>query len=59
LPPAEEDEALPVLEGLATGAGVTPWDPEPGLGPFLAGLTDEESSALAEALRDEGREVKL
>jgi anti-sigma factor RsiW len=59
LPPAEDDEALPVLEGVAANAGETVWTAEPGLGPFLAGLTDEESRALTQALADRGQEEKL
>jgi hypothetical protein len=59
LPPTEEDEALPVIEGVAVAGGEAAWDEGLGLGPFLAGLTDEESLALAEALGKPAQEVKL
>jgi hypothetical protein len=60
LPPAERDEALTVLEGLAVAdTSLASWDEGRGLGSFLAGLTDEESQALAESLRREGQEGDL
>ena len=56
LPAAEEDEGLRALEGLAlTADGDTEWDEPTGLAPYLAGLTDEESRALAETLRGRGQ----
>ncbi len=58
LPPAEEDEGLPVLEGLAASGGVD-WDEGRGLGSYLEGLSDEESAALARALRQNGGEGVL
>jgi hypothetical protein len=58
LPPAEEDEGLPVLEGLAASAGVD-WDEGRGLDSYLAGLSEEDSSALARALRQNGGEGVL
>lgn len=52
LPVAEEDEGLRVLEGLAlTADGAIDWDEPAGLDAYVAGLTDEESTALAETLR--------
>ena len=58
LPPAEEDEGLPVLEGLAASGGVD-WDEGRGLGSYLEGLSDEDSAALARALRQNGGEGVL
>ncbi len=57
LPAAEEDEGLRVLEGLAlaSGGGFGEWDEASGLGAYLAGLTDDETQALAERLRNGGR----
>jgi len=55
LPPEDADEGLPVLEGLAlAGADLTPWDDSQGVGPFLAGLSQEDSRALVTALRTSG-----
>ena len=51
LPPAEEDDGMPVLEGLAVSGSVD-WDEGRGLGAYLAGLSEEDSAALARALRD-------
>lgn len=51
LPPADADDGLPVLEGLAASGGVD-WDEGRGLGSYLAGLSDEDSAALARALRE-------
>jgi hypothetical protein len=60
LPPTERDEGFAVLEGLATAnAGLASWDEGRGLGSFLAGLTDQESQALADTLRGAGQEVEL
>ncbi len=60
LPAAEEDTGLPVLEGLFTAdEGAVDWDEGRGLAPFLAGLTDEDSAALAGALRGAGEEGAL
>jgi hypothetical protein len=60
LPPTETDDALTVLEGLAVAdTNLASWDEGRGLGSFLAGLTDEESQALAESLRREGQEGDL
>lgn len=59
LPPAEEDEALAVLQGVAASGGEIGWDEGRGLGAVLAELSDEESAALAEALAAGSREVKL
>lgn len=56
LPPAEEDEGLPVLEGLAA-SGAVEWDEGRGLGSYLAGLSEEDSAALARALRNGGEGV--
>jgi len=56
LPAAEDDAGLRVLEGLALASGVFPeWDEPSGLGAYLAGLTDDESRALAETLRSDGQ----
>ncbi len=57
LPPAEEDEAMPVLEGLAVGGSdLGEWYEGRGLGPFLAGLTEDETAAVPRTLQaaDEG-----
>jgi hypothetical protein len=58
LPPADEDEGLPVLEGLAA-SGPADWDEGRGLGSYLEGLSDEDSAALARALRQNGGEGVL
>jgi hypothetical protein len=58
LPPAEEDADLPVLEGLAA-TGAVEWDEGRGFGSYLAGLSDEDSAALARALRQNGGEGVL
>ena len=51
LPPAEEDTALPALEGFVVAdGGATAWDEGRGLGAFEAGLSEEEWQALAERL---------
>ena len=56
LPAAEEDEGLQVLEGVALASGdLAEWDEARGLGSVLAGLSDEESRALAETLRERGQ----
>lgn len=56
LPAVEEDEGLQVLEGVALASGdLADWDEARGLGPVLAGLSDEESRALAETLRERGQ----
>jgi hypothetical protein len=56
LPLAEEDDDLQVLEGLAlANGGLVEWDEARGLGAYLANLTDEESRALAETLRERGQ----
>ncbi len=55
LPVVEEDEGLHVLEGLALASGeLAEWNGADGLGAYLANLTDEESQALAETLRQRG-----
>jgi len=60
LPPAEEDPGQAVLEGLAVAdGGLGAWDEGRGLGAFVAGLSDEESNALVEALGDPGGGVEL
>jgi len=49
-----------VLEGLAVAdGGLGAWDEGRGLGAFVAGLSDEESNALVEALGDPGGGVEL
>ncbi len=54
LPPAEEDEGLPVLEGLVA-SGDADWGEGRGLGSYLEGLSDEDSAELARALRQNGK----
>jgi hypothetical protein len=55
LPPEEADHGLPALEGLALAGGdLTPWEESEGIGPFLAGLPQEDSQALVTALRTSG-----
>jgi hypothetical protein len=52
LPPAEQDDSLPVLEAFAlTDGEAAAWEDGRGLGVFEAGLSDEESQALADGLR--------
>ncbi len=55
LPPADEDESIDVLEGLAVSGfdAAESYDGR-GLGPYLAGLTAEETAAVPGALRVEG-----
>jgi hypothetical protein len=56
LPLEEEDEGLRVLEGLALSGGeLADWDRGEGLSAYLANLTDDESRALAETLRERGQ----
>jgi hypothetical protein len=56
LPLVEDDDSLRVLEGLALASGeLAEWDEASGLGAYLANLTDEESQALAETLRERGQ----
>jgi hypothetical protein len=56
LPPAEDDPSLPVIEGLAMAdGGLAAMDEGRGVGAFLAGLSDEDSRALAESLRSAGQ----
>jgi len=55
LPAAEDDEGLRVLEGVALSAeGEADLEAPAGLAPYLAGLSEEESRALAETLRGRG-----
>jgi len=52
LPPAEDDPSLAVIEGLAAAeGGLATMDEGRGVGVFLAGLSDEDTRALAESLR--------
>ena len=54
LPPAEEDSALPILRKVApTVAAVTPAVECSDVSECVVGLTDEESGALADALRQQ------
>jgi len=56
LPLEEDDDGLRVLEGLALSSnGVAEWDPAEGLSAYLANLTEDESRALAERLREQER----
>ena len=50
LPPIEDDEAVPLLEGALVSAGEIRWDEGGGADVYLAGLSEDESSAVAEAL---------
>jgi hypothetical protein len=52
LPPleVEDDESALLLEGALVSAGASQWDEGGGADAYLADLTDDESSALAEAL---------
>ncbi len=53
LPPADQDPGLPVLENIApTMAAVGPSVECPDLAECVAGLSDDESRALADALRE-------
>jgi hypothetical protein len=58
LPAPEADEDLVVLEGLSvTANGLPAWDEGKGVDAYLAGLTDDESAALVDALaRRDGKE---
>jgi len=54
LPPADEDSALPILRTVApTVAAVTPAVECSDVSECVVGLTDEESGALADALRQQ------
>jgi hypothetical protein len=56
LPPAEDDASLDVLEGVAIADGdLGTLDEWRGVSAFLAGLSDEESGALADSLREAGK----
>jgi hypothetical protein len=58
LPSEDADEGLPVLQGLALAGGdLAPWGDSQGIGPFLAGLSEEESQALVTSLPSAGGEV--
>lgn len=60
LPPADQDEDFVVLEGLSASNGdLAALDEGRGLESFVAGLTDEESKALAASLRGAGQEGDL
>jgi hypothetical protein len=55
LPLVEDDDGLRVLEGLALANGqLAEWDEAAGLGAYLANLSDADSQALAETLRERG-----
>ena len=59
LPPVEADDDLLVVSGFATDGEEMEWagfEEGRGLGAFVANLSDDESAALVEALRDEGSE---
>jgi hypothetical protein len=56
LPTESEDDELAVLEGLAlASAEVGEWSPALGLGSSLASLSEDESRALVEGLRDQAQ----
>lgn len=60
LPPVEEDDNLAVVSGFAEEeALVADWDEGRGLAAFVAALSDQESEALAVALRVEQQEGEL
>jgi hypothetical protein len=48
LPPLEDDESAPVLEGALADAEAAAWDLGEGAATFVAGLTEEESAVVAE-----------
>ncbi len=52
LPPADEDPGLPVLERVAPIVASAPSGECPDLTECVAGLSDDESRALADALRE-------
>jgi hypothetical protein len=57
LPPLEDDEAVPVLEGVVASVGPAEWDEGRGVDAYVAGLSEDESRALADALaRQAGKE---
>jgi hypothetical protein len=49
LPPAEDDAGLTALS--VVNGDLAPWEESQGLGAFVAGLSDEETATLVEALR--------
>lgn len=57
LPPAEEDSGLTALS--AVNGDLAPWDESQGLGAFVAGLSDEETATLVEALQQERGKAEL
>jgi hypothetical protein len=57
LPPAEEDVGLTALS--VVNGDLAPWDESQGLGAFVAGLSDEETAALVEALRHQSGAAEL
>jgi hypothetical protein len=58
LPPLEDDDAVPLLEGALVSAGAGSWDEGGGVEAYLAGLSEDESSAVAEALVRSARRGK-
>lgn len=50
LPPLDEDDAVPLLEGLVAAPGAAAWEEGEGADAFVAGLSDDESSSLARTL---------
>jgi hypothetical protein len=60
LPPSDRDEGLAVLEAIAMADGdLASWEEGRGVESFVAGLSDEDSQALAEMLRRTGQEGDL
>jgi hypothetical protein len=57
LPPAEEDAGLAALSGV--NGDLAPWEESQGLGAFVAGLSDEETDTLVEALQQERGKAEL
>jgi hypothetical protein len=49
LPPLDEDEAVPVLEGVVAIAG-TGWDEGKGPDEYVAGLSEDDQATVAAAL---------
>jgi len=60
LPPIEDDEAVPVLDGVLAMVGPGGWDEGRGADAYVAGLTEDESAALARetlAAPDKGEDL--
>jgi hypothetical protein len=57
LPPADEDSGLTALS--VVNGDLAPWEESQGLGAFVAGLSDDDTATLVEALQHERGKVEL